>query len=261
MKIYLTHEGKEQGINQIVENQLYKISEEKLKLYMEIQPSRFRKKLGEQFEAIKSVTKKIHIPDAPMGYPKASSLAIATIAIDYGLEPTIHLRTTDYSLVGFVNQIYGAFLLGINRILLLRGDPPFSGSIIRDISPEDGIRMIRKDERLSDLKIGLTISLRYPDEKILERLKVQPDFVLITHKTEEKLLKLNEIYHGEKIGYLIIRTPSNQEYIDPLPQKEDICMIYDVWSCIEKHKNYLDSILISCPGDVIDCVNVLRTLK
>jgi len=227
---------------------------------MEVQPSRFRDKLEEQFVVIREVMDRVHIPDAPMGYPKASSLIIASLALAHGLKATVHLRTTDYSYVGFLNQIYGAYLLGIDRVLLLRGDPPYRGSVISDVSPEEGMRVIRSDDRLGGLKVGFILSLRYPLEKINERVSLKPDFVLVTHKSREKLFWLADIYEGEKIGYLIVKTSRNEELVGKLPQKEDICGIEKLADCIRESSVYLDSLLVSCPGEIKECVYALKKI-
>jgi hypothetical protein len=234
--------------------------EVKLKFYVEVQPSRFRDKLDEQFAVIKEVSERVHVPDAPMGYPKASSIVIAFLALAHGLRATVHLRTIDYSYVGFLNQIYGAHLIGIDKVLLLRGDPPYRGSTVSDVSPEEGLRIIRSDERLSVMKVGFILSLRYPIEKIRERIFFNPDFVLVTHKSREKLSWLTDSYGGEKIGYLIVSTPRNEELVKKLPQREDICRLEKLAECIEESSVYLDSLLISCPEDIKECVYALKKI-
>lgn len=231
-----------------------------MRIYVEVQPSRFKDKLVEQFKAFEGVAERLHVPDAPMGYPKASSLAISALAIARGARVTAHLRTIDYSTVGFLNQVYGAHLIGVDRILLLRGDPPFRGSIITDVSPEHGLELIRSDKRLESMKVGFILSLRHPVEKIRERLALNPDFVLITHKSRDKVSWLKESYRGEKIGYLIVEASSNLNIVRALPQKEDICKLDELSKCIDEHEEYLDAVVISCPEAVMECAGALKKI-
>lgn len=228
-----------------------------MKVYFEVQPSRYRDKLAEQLESVRGVVDRVHVPDAPLGYPKASSIAIASLAIARGIKATAHLRTTDYSLVGFLNQVYGAHILGIDRLLLLRGDPPFAGTPVADVSPEDGLRIIRSDTRLRSMGVGLTLSLRHAWEKIAERLSLAPDFVLVTHRDLDKLSALKRVYRGEVVGYLVVETARNSSLVSSLPQKEDVCQEGRFRSCLDSLDGYVEAALVSCPGDPLRCAEIL----
>lgn len=228
-----------------------------MRYYYELQPSRHFKKIVTQLNAIRGLTERVHVPDAPLGYPKASSISIAAVAVRSGFKATAHLRTTDYSFVGFLNQVYGAYILGIDRLLLLRGDPPFRGSVVTDVIPEEGLRMVRSDKRLSEMMVGLIVSLRFPLTDVSRRLSLGPDFVLITHKERRALEEVASIYKGEKIGYLILRTPRNADLVSALPQREDVCDAERSGECVLEYVGLLDAVLVSCPLDMQACTEFL----
>ncbi len=227
-------------------------------LYIEIQPSRFRNKIEEQGKLFREIFDLVHIPDAPLGYPKASPLAIGAILIDMGLKTAIHLRVVDYNEVSLLNQYYGAYLLGIDRLLVLRGDKPVFGGECNRLDTARAVRIFRNEERLSNsMKIGVLLSMKYDLEKIKERVSMPVDFFLIINKDYEKIKMLRRLTNKELVGYMVVETEKNRRIVERVTTK-DVVRIDMIKSVLESYEGLLDSILFSIPGDYRSVVRLSK---
>jgi hypothetical protein len=159
-----------------------------MRFYAEIQPSRFREKIEVQLKELRGLVERLHIPDAPLGYPKASPLSIASLAVSIGYKVTLHVRTMDYNHIGLLNILYGSYILGIDRIVYLHGDDPVIGSPCNLITTEDALQIHWSESRLREsLSAGVILSLRYPLKRIMERVRnPYPSFYLLLNKDIEK---------------------------------------------------------------------------
>ncbi|MEM1619672.1 MAG: hypothetical protein QXU52_02840 [Fervidicoccaceae archaeon] len=222
-----------------------------MRLLVEIMPTRSRKKLEALLEAVAGRVDEVFVPDSPLGIPKASVLPIAAIAVERGLRVAISLRVIDYSWTGLVNQIYGAYLVGVSEILFLRGDRPPRGTIVGDVSPEEALSMLRSDPKLSGIRGGLTISLRRQPEDIEKRLRARADFYVVLRKNEEKLGVLRSsgaLERGELLGYAIVITPENRGLVKSRLQTEDSVEAELLAEYLDKWKGLLDGMIVSLPA-------------
>lgn len=227
-------------------------------IFFEVQPTRFREKFEKELAEVEKFTRRIHIPDSPLGYPKVHVLALSSLAINRGFEVTIHLRTIDQNENGIINTVYGANLIGVQRILFLRGDPPTYGKPCESISPEKAIGIVKSDKRLSSLRTGLILSLRFPLEKILERVKLaNPDFVLIMNNELEKLRVLRSEYGGIIMVYLIVVTNANRGYITFRLGSRDSVNVENLEKRMLELEGLADELLISAPRAVSEVSRVL----
>lgn len=225
---------------------------------LEMQPTRFKDKFTKNLLYTKKVFKSIHIPDAPLGYPKASVLSLGFLAVNHGFSTTVHLRVIDYSYTGLLNMIYGAYIIGIDRILFLRGDKPSKGTVVKDVSPEKSIEMLRADPRLKKLKGGLIISARYPFDSITERLKINADFYVILRRRKHVIEKIRDKSNSMLIAYFVIATENNKDYVFKNFPREDIVVIDELNNIIDEYEYLIDQFLFTAPFSLIDFIKFFK---
>ena len=230
-----------------------------MRFYAELHPSRFREKVFEELDALNGLYERIHIPDSPFGYPKASPLALAALSIDKGLKVTIHIRTMDYNETGLLNLLYGAYILGVDRVVFLYGDKPFFGVECGLLTSMQALELFANEERLlKSMKPGLLLSMRYPLEKIKDRiLNSKAEFFLIINKDLEKARKIREITDKELIGYFIVRTSKNKSFLSRT-SGIDVIDEHIFLREIDKWEDLLDAALISSPRDTFMTVKLAR---
>uniref|UniRef100_A0A7J3ZK57 Methylenetetrahydrofolate reductase (NAD(P)H) n=1 Tax=Fervidicoccus fontis TaxID=683846 RepID=A0A7J3ZK57_9CREN len=229
-----------------------------MRLLLEIQPSRNRDKLRRVLVRAGECFDEVFIPDSPMGYPKASTLSIASLAVELGLKATISIRVIDYSWTGLVNQIYGAKIVGVKGILFLRGDAPVRGSIVNDLTPEQALRLLKSDARLKDIEGGLTLSMRFPLDKILERVRENADFYVVLRKSREKVEQVASVTNSKLIGYAIVVIEENRDFVLSNFAHEDVVFINELKRHLEEWSPPLEALIISAPRAIEKTVEFVQ---
>jgi 5,10-methylenetetrahydrofolate reductase len=230
--------------------------------YAEIQPSRFREKIDVQLNELRGLVRRLHIPDAPMGYPKAAPLSIASIAVSMGYRVTLHIRTMDYNHTGLLNILYGSLILGVDKTVFLRGDKPVIGLPCNLLSTEDALQIYWREQRLREkIAAGVILSLNYPIKKIIERLdNPYPSFYLLLNKDIRKAEMIRRATDKELVGYFIIQTEKNKEMTSRMSSRDTV-PLHDLNQELSIWSRFLDSVLLTAPGDARALSSALYSLK
>ena len=131
----------------------------------------------------------IHLTDSVLGIPRISPLTIGALTrkTEQTLEITVSLRVRDRNLTSLTQSVCDALLLGLNGILVLRGDPPPKGPKDSGLIPS---RVVKDFNELGfGEKIDLFLSLpNYPVfDKIQKKIDSEPaGFVTqVVHSIDE----------------------------------------------------------------------------
>jgi methylenetetrahydrofolate reductase (NADPH) len=81
------------------------------------------KGIATQIEALAPVATGYLVPDNHLGRPTVSSLVVAQEVMRQGGEPLVCLNARDRNLLGFQRDLLTAGALGVERLLLVQGDP------------------------------------------------------------------------------------------------------------------------------------------
>lgn len=73
---------------------------------------------------LKGVADAVNVTDNPRARPHMSSLAASAILLLAGIEPIMQIVCRDRNRIALQSDLMGAAALGIQNILILRGDPP-----------------------------------------------------------------------------------------------------------------------------------------
>jgi len=89
------------------------------------------KGIASQIEALAPVASGYLVPDNHLGRPTVSSLVVAQEVMRQGGEPLVCLNARDRNLLGFQRDLLTAGALGVERLLLVQGDPggPAAGEL------------------------------------------------------------------------------------------------------------------------------------
>jgi len=131
----------------------------------------------------------IHLTDSVLGIPRISPLTIGALTrkTEQTLEITVSVRVRDRNLTSLTQSVCDALLLGLNGILVLRGDPPPKGPKDSGLIPS---RVVKDFNELGfGEKIDLFLSLpNYPVfDKIQKKIDSEPaGFVTqVVHSIDE----------------------------------------------------------------------------
>ncbi len=150
----------------------------------------------------------ISIPDSPFGRPAPSSLIMATLLKVIGMEAIPNFRLADRNEVSFLSEMMGIREVGINRVLLVGGDPPIIGKPT-DLDPLRAISLLKDWE--INLEIGVASSLK-PNDRIKRKLEAGADFV-VTQPIQrvEELIPLSTFIGDVPLSAMIMPTLSELE--------------------------------------------------
>ncbi|RLG77289.1 MAG: hypothetical protein DRO12_02655 [Thermoprotei archaeon] len=235
---------------------------------MEVLVELVPKKLSKFVEILREVSNYadgVDIPDSPLGKPSPSSPVVsgAIKALYPNLKVIAHIRLADINELALLAQIKALTMLGVDGVVVTRGDQPAVGSSTSNISSEQALRIVRENLR-SSVKLGAVLSLRYPREDILSRLRAGFDFFLVTrlsHESFEKFLDICETarHYGTKLyPYVIIATDKNVDIMKILSQpyvKAD-----EVPRFVDRLRGVVDGVVLSCPRDYETLLNLLKSI-
>lgn len=131
----------------------------------------------------------IHFTDSVLGIPRISPLTIGALTrkAEQTLEITASLRVRDRNVTSLTQSVCDAILLGLNGVLVLRGDAPPKGPQDSGLIPSQVVKDF--NELGFGKKIDLFLSLpNYPVfEKIQKKIDAQPaGFVTqVIHSVDE----------------------------------------------------------------------------
>ncbi|ADI31518.1 5,10-methylenetetrahydrofolate reductase [Staphylothermus hellenicus] len=199
------------------------------------------------------------IPEGPGGYPGIYSLATAMyLKYKYDLKAFPHIRLYDINRLALLSIANAVEAYGLEGLVLLRGDKPWKGIIVEDIGTEEALSLLKK--KGYRFEKGAIISLRYPYEKIIERIRLGADFYHVINYDASKDQLLTRIYReanrlGVKIYVFILLgiggnkglfAKLNQPYISPGELKDRL----------EALRNMCDGVVLSTPLEPLEGIRV-----
>ena len=238
-----------------------------MKLLVELEPTRNLSKIDSYIARITRLycVWRVVIPDAPLGRPKVSSLMMAVYLERAGIPTFVNFRLRDLNRIAFEQLVWGAYLNNIKYILFLRGDTPQDAYDVNEVSSEEAINYVKSDTRLASvLRVGVYLSLRFPEEKILERARrSNADFFVVNRvylgNTLQKTLvsKLREL--GEVYAYVITAPRGEVSQLSSRLEGQPVYeleKLNDVLREFEKLK--IDGVILSAPGHTYDLLSAVE---
>ncbi|MEM0112786.1 MAG: hypothetical protein QXS56_04180 [Fervidicoccaceae archaeon] len=211
----------------------------------------------------KSIFSGVDIPESPLSIPSANSIVIGSILKQQCPKAEIfsHIRLSDLNPISFISLVSAANLTGIDAVFVTSGEKDERG-FKSQITTEEALSLA-KNYKL-EKKLGAIISMRYDEQKILERLSLGFKKFLILRMTMEEIEKLERISERgrelkiELYPYIIIKTEKNLSIIERISQPS-----YDastVKNVLDKIEGLVSGVIISTAGDIKFLKNLENTL-
>ncbi len=232
-----------------------------MRILVELAPMKKREKLDAILVSIREFVDCFDIPESPLGIPAPNAIVTGVYVKEVTDKCVIsHIRLYDINRTALLSLAYAAQTYGIDGVVLTHGDTPRNGTIVRDISTPEAVKLLKKE--VPKLKIGAIISLRYPLNEIIKRLEMGADFYLVlrlSRDSADKYLKVLEV--AEKQGvelypYIIVSTGKNSRVLEKIEQPS--IPLEGLHDFLSEYKHLLHGAVFSSPLDFDGLVKSLE---
>ncbi|MGI0004124.1 MAG: 5,10-methenyltetrahydrofolate synthetase [Candidatus Nitrosotenuis sp.] len=154
------------------------------------------KSLGKVEKRILEISKLcdgIHLTDSVLGVPRISPITTGAIIRNNGLELNItaSIRVRDRNITAMTQSVYDAVLLGLDGILILKGDEPPKGPKDSKLVPSEVVRHFKELGFDKNLDFFLSIPANPDFEKIQKKIDAQPKgFVTQVIQSPDQVFRL-----------------------------------------------------------------------
>jgi homocysteine S-methyltransferase len=208
----------------------------------------------------------IHLTDSVLGIPRISPITTGAIIRNDGLELdiTASLRVRDRNITALTQSVYDAVLLGLDGLLILKGDEPPKGPKDSKLVPSEVVKHFKELGFDKNLDFFLSIPTEPDFEKIQKKIEAQPKgFVTQVIQFPDQVFRLVDALKPQ--GFKVIpcvMVPSENNArsakmvgIDFAKYEEDMLGFIS-----EIYKSTKD-ILITSPNDFQSALKILSKLK
>jgi len=118
----------------------------------------------------------IHITDSVLGIPRVSPLTLAALIRDFSkkMEITISLRVRDRNLAALTQSVCDAVLLGLNGVLILKGDASADGPKDSGLVPSQVVKHLNESGFNKNIDLFLSLPSNPDFNKIGKKLDAEP---------------------------------------------------------------------------------------
>ena len=208
----------------------------------------------------------IHLTDSVLGVPRISPITTGAMIRDDGLklDITASLRVRDRNITALTQSVYDAVLLGLDGLLILKGDEPPKGPKDSKLVPSDVVRHFKELGFDKNLDFFLSIPTNPDFEKIQKKIDAQPKgFVTQVIQSPDQVFRLVDNLKPQGfrvIPCIMVPSVNNAKSakmvgIDFAKYEENTLDFIS-----EIHKATRD-ILITSPNDFKSAIKILANLK
>lgn len=211
----------------------------------------------------------VHLTDSVLGVPRISPITTGAIIRNNGLkiDITASLRVRDRNITALTQSVYDAILLGLDGLLVLKGDEPPKGPKDSKLIPSGVVKHFRELGFGKNLDFFLSIPTEPDYTKIQKKIEAQPTgFVTQVIQSPEQVFNLVDKLKPQ--GFKVIpcvMIPSEKNAKSAEMVGIDFAKYQD--NLIEFLSEILNSagdILITSPNDFksgLDALSKLKELK
>lgn len=133
-------------------------------------------KVEKRIKKISNACDGIHLTDSVLGIPRISPITTGAIIRNDGLDLdiTASLRVRDRNITALTQSIYDAILLGLDGILILKGDAPPSGPKDSKLVPSEIVKHFTELGFEKNLDFFLSIPANPDFDKIQKKIDAEP---------------------------------------------------------------------------------------
>jgi 5,10-methylenetetrahydrofolate reductase len=128
----------------------------------------------------------IHITDSVLGIPRISGISFAHFIRNSGnrLPISCSLRARDRNYTSFMQFIGDAILLGLESILILKGDELGAESSTSNLKPTEILKVLQREKYDQHIHFNLAVPSKVTDRFQIERKMLSRPYSLVTQSIE-----------------------------------------------------------------------------
>ena len=207
----------------------------------------------------------IHITDSVLGIPRVSPLTLAALIRDFSkkIEITISLRVRDRNLAALTQSVCDAVLLGLNGVLILKGDASADGPKDSGLVPSQVVKHLNESGFNKNIDLFLSLPSNPDFNKIGKKLDAEPTgFITQVIHSEKQVTRIVDELKPQ--GFKVIPCvllPSEKNANSAKFLKLDWSGYQDnVVDFIKNIHRIADDVLISSPNDYAKAQNLFKSL-
>ena len=207
----------------------------------------------------------IHITDSVLGIPRVSPLTLAALIRDFSkkIEITISLRVRDRNLAALTQSVCDAVLLGLNGVLILKGDASADGPKDSGLVPSQVVKHLNESGFNKNIDLFLSLPSNPDFNKIGKKLDAEPaGFITQVIHSEKQVTRIVDELKPQ--GFKVIPCvllPSEKNVNSAKFLKLDWSGYQDnVVDFIKNIHRIADDVLISSPNDYVKAQNLFKSL-
>lgn len=215
---------------------------------------------------ISALADSIHLTDSVLGIPRVSSISAAReiIKMHPGIKLRCSIRVRDRNLSAIIQLVSDAVMLGVDGLLIVKGDKPETPSIDSGLNPSYVVKVLNEQGFGDKIKLFLSIPSNPDLNKIRKKVEVAP-YGFIT-QTISSLDRLKKIVDHAKDNSIRV-TPT---IMVPSPQNSESARMInldwreyenDVYSFIRRSHDMCGEVLITSPNSFNDGKSLLNKIK
>lgn len=114
-----------------------------------------RQEIGHKAGFLKGIVESVNITDNQTAVVRMSSISVATMLMEQGIEPNIQMTARDRNRIAIQSDLLGAYALGVRNLLCLTGDHQTFGNHpnSKNVHDLDSISMLQMCRDMRDKKI------------------------------------------------------------------------------------------------------------
>jgi 5,10-methylenetetrahydrofolate reductase len=241
-----------------------RVIQNKILSHKEVQAS--LAKVERRITRINKVCDGIHLTDSVLGIPRISPITTGAIIRNNGLklDITASLRVRDRNITALTQSVYDAILLGLDGLLVLKGDEPPSGPKDSKLIPSDVVKHFKSQGFDKNVDFFLSIPANPDFEKIQKKIDAEPKgFVTQVIQSPDQVFRITDRLKPQ--GFKVIpclMIPSENNARSAKMVGIDFASYEDnVLDFIAEIYKFTKDILITSPNDFASAQKVLVALK
>lgn len=234
-----------------------------MEIWLEVSLKKIEK-IKRLVKSTSSIIECYDLPESPAGYPALNSIALSIYMRHVLNVCTIpHIRLYDINTNALLSIANALEELGINRLVLLKGDKPVYGESVEELTSEKALEILKQHGY--KLEIGLILSLNYPLEEIYKRLEMGADFYLAINVDLNRIGKYAKVWNysskkGIKLySYLLIGTENNIDLFKKLNQP--FVALEEIPTFVKNLQGMTDGFIVSAPKEYERMKEIVMNVK
>lgn len=146
-------------------------------------------KLKQKIMEVNNYCGGFHLTDSVLGIPRVSPITVGALVrkTDQDLSLTVSLRVRDRNITALTQSVCDSLLLGLNGVLILKGDSPPKGPKDSKLVPSEIVSYFNELGFDKKIDFYLSISNNPNFEKIQKKIDAKPKGFItqVIHSTEE----------------------------------------------------------------------------